>query len=73
MIIPEAEYITFLHNAERFVIPTNPGAFPTTVDQTDEVIRMRQIAEHKAEQAEFETYLGLPDRLVQNTLCSSSV
>ena len=63
MIIPEAEYITFSHNAERFLVPTNPGAFPTTVDPTDEVVRMRQIAEHKAEQAEFETYLGVENFL----------
>jgi hypothetical protein len=49
-----------LHTAAKFLIPTNPGAFPTTVDQTDEVIRMRQIAEHKAE---FETYLGVENFL----------
>ncbi len=32
----------------RFVVPTNPGPYPTTVD-ADKVIRERQIAEHKAE------------------------
>jgi hypothetical protein len=63
MIILDAEYVAFLHNAKRFLVPTNPGAFPTTVDQTDEVVRMRQIAQHKAEQAEFETYLGVENFL----------
>lgn len=58
MIIPEAEYITFSHNAERFVEPTNPGPYPAVVDP-DPVVRERQIAEHKAEQAEFETYQGV--------------
>jgi hypothetical protein len=53
MIIPEAEYITF----------SNPGSFPTIVDANDEVLRMRQIAEHKATQAEFETYLGVENFL----------
>ena len=58
MVIPEAEYITFSHNAERFVEPTNPGPYPANVDQ-DPVVRERQIAEHKAEQAEFETHQGV--------------
>ena len=58
MIIPEAEYITFSHNAERFVEPTNPGPYPANVDP-DPVVCERQIAEHKAEQAEFETYQGV--------------
>jgi hypothetical protein len=62
MIIDEAEYIFFLHNAERIVTPTNPGPYPTTVDQ-NAAIRERQVAEHKAEQAEFETYLGVENFL----------
>ncbi len=36
----------------------NPGPYPTTVD-ADKVIRERQIAEHKAECIEYETYLGV--------------
>ena len=63
MIIPEAEYITFSHNAERFVEPTNPGPYPANVDQ-DAVVRERQIAEHKAEQAEFETHQGVKKFLI---------
>ena len=63
MIIDEAEYITFSHNGKRFAVPMNPGPFPTTVDENDEVVRMRQIAEHKVEQAEFETYLGVENFL----------
>eukprot|EP01082_Thalassiosira_pseudonana_P004637 g4040.t1 g4040 contig15:204992-206117(-) len=32
MIIDDAEYILFSHNAARFVTPTNPGPYPATVD-----------------------------------------
>eukprot|EP01082_Thalassiosira_pseudonana_P009571 g8616.t1 g8616 contig3:500456-501555(+) len=62
MIIDDAEYILFSHNAARFVTPTNPGPYPATVDP-DAAIRERQVAEHKAEKAEFETYLGVENFL----------
>jgi len=58
MVIDEAEYITFSRSGTRFVVPTNPGPYPATVD-TDKVIRERQIAEHKADCNEYETYLGI--------------
>jgi hypothetical protein len=58
MVIDEAEYITFSRSGARLIVPTNPGAYPTTVD-ADEVIRERQIAEHKAECIAYETYLGV--------------
>ena len=58
MIIAEADYIQFLHNGKLFVTPTNPGAYPANVDP-DAIIRERQIAKHKAEQAEFETHQGV--------------
>jgi len=58
MIIPEAKYITFSHNAKRFVEPTNPRPYPANVDP-DPVVGERQIAKHKAEQAEFETHQGV--------------
>jgi len=58
MVIDEADYITFSRTGARFVVPTNPGPYPTTVD-ADKVIRERQIAEHKAECIEYETYLGV--------------
>ena len=62
MVIDEAEYITFSRTGARFVVPTNPGPYPTTVD-ADKVIRERQIAEHKAECIEYETYLGVENYL----------
>ncbi|KAL7513977.1 hypothetical protein ACHAXN_012499 [Cyclotella atomus] len=62
MIIAEADYIQFLHNGKLFVTPTNPGAYPANVDP-DAIIRERQIAKHKAEQAEFETYKGIENFL----------
>jgi len=62
-VIDEAEYITFSNDGARFVVPTNPGPYPATVD-TDKIIRERQIAEHRAECNEYETYLG-----IENYLC----
>ena len=58
MVIDEAEYITFSRSGTRFVVPMNPGPYPATVD-TDKVIREQQIAEHKADCNEYETYLGI--------------
>ncbi len=63
MVINNAEYVTFSKNGTRFLVPMNPGPYPTTVDP-DKVIHEQQIAEHKAECIEYETYLG-----VENYLC----
>ena len=38
MVVEEAEYITFSKNAEKFLVPTNPGPYPNTVDP-DKVIQ----------------------------------
>ena len=56
-----------MHNAARFVDQTNPGPYPANVN-VDAIIRERQVAEHKAEQAEFETYCG-----VENFLCKAII
>ncbi len=58
MVINDAEYIIFSNGGARFVVPTNPGPYPTTVD-SDKVKRERQLAEHKAEGIKYETYLGV--------------
>jgi len=58
MVINKVEYITFSRTGARFVVPTKPGPYPTTVN-ADKVIRERQIAKHKAECIEYETYLGV--------------
>ena len=44
------------------MVPTNPGPYPSTVDP-DPVIHERQIAEHKVEIVEYETYLGIENYL----------
>jgi hypothetical protein len=62
MVIKKAEYITFSRAGTRFLIPTNPGPYPATVD-TDKLVCERQIAEHKAECTEYETYLGVKNYL----------
>ncbi len=48
MVIDEAKYITFSNGGARFLVPTNPGPYPATIN-LDKVIRERQIAEHKVE------------------------
>ena len=58
LIVEEAEYITFSNGGATFVVPTNPGAYPKTVD-ADAVVREQQIAEHKARFVEYETFLGV--------------
>ena len=62
MVIDETEYVTFSNGGEKFFVPTNPGPYPAVVD-TDKVIRKRQIAEHKADCNEYETYLGVENYL----------
>jgi len=63
MAVKDAKYITFSRSGASFQVPTNPGSYPASVDQ-DKIIRERQIAEHKAEIVEYETYLR-----VENYLC----
>ena len=63
MVIDNAEYVTFSKNGTRFLVPTNPGPYATTVNP-DKVIQEQQIAEHKAEYIEYKTYLG-----IENYLC----
>ena len=58
LIIPETEYIAFSRNGDRYEIIDNPGPYPATVDQTNAVLRERQVAEHKGEVKEYEMQLG---------------
>ena len=67
MIINDAEYHTFSNGNQPFNIPTNPGPYPTTVDP-DLATRERQVAEHKAEKEEFETYLGVLNAAQQHVV-----
>lgn len=57
MILDDTEYTSFSTGATSFVTPRNPGPFPTTVS-TNEVDRLRQLAEHKQLIIEYETYQG---------------
>ena len=63
MIGDKTEYVSFSHNAEQFIVQTNPGPYPTTGDPTNVVMRARQVAEHKVEVIEFKTYLGVAQSL----------
>ncbi|KAL7474084.1 hypothetical protein ACHAW6_000078 [Cyclotella cf. meneghiniana] len=53
MVIKRAEYVTFSQGGAPFVVPTNPGPYPSTIDP-DAVIHECQIAEHKTEIVEYE-------------------
>jgi hypothetical protein len=57
MVVDDTECVTFSNGGARFLVPTNPRPYPTTVD-LDKVIREQQIAEHKAECIEYKTCLG---------------
>ena len=67
MVVEDADYITFSRNGDKFLVPTNPGPYPASVD-TNAVVRERQIAEHNAKIVEYKTYLG-----VENFLCRTIV
>ena len=59
MLLNDAEYTMFSTGGVHFIVPTNPGPYPTVVDLTDMVVRARQVADHRQEVIKFETYLGL--------------
>ncbi len=50
IIIADAECVTFSHSNAQFLAPTNPGPYPTTVDDNVKICKC-QVAEHKAELA----------------------
>ena len=58
MIVESVAYTAFSYNGQPFTVPTNPGPYPMTVS-ADAATREKEVAEHKAEIAEFETYLGV--------------
>ena len=62
MLLEDAEYTAFSQGGLQFIVPTNPGPYPANVDAYA-VILERQVAEHKAELAEFETYLAIQSAL----------
>jgi len=47
VVINEAEYITFSNGGATFNPATNPGAYPTTVDENNAAVREKQLAKHK--------------------------
>ena len=62
MLMDDTAYQAISTGGMPFVIPTNPGSYPANVDP-DPVIREGQIADHKLELKEFETYLGVASGL----------
>ena len=56
IVVPESRYVV-LSNGTKLDRPINPGAYPTTASD-DKKLREREVAEHKAEVIEFETYMA---------------
>ena len=65
LVLEDAEYRLISNGNAAYVIPTNPGAYPATVDPNDAAVRERQVAEHKAEIVEYETHHGVQNFLRQ--------
>ena len=65
MIVERSLYITFSVGNTPFFTPTNPGPYPTTVS-ADAATREKEVAEHKAEYNELETYLGMESATRKN-------
>ena len=57
LIVEESEYMTFSRGMAKYVVPKNPKAYPENPD-TDAAKREKQVAEHKAKIAQYETHLG---------------
>ena len=56
IVVPESRYVA-LSKGTKLDRPVNPGSYPATADD-DKKIREQQVAEHKAEVIEFETYMA---------------
>ncbi|KAL7475506.1 hypothetical protein ACHAW6_001416, partial [Cyclotella cf. meneghiniana] len=57
MILNDSEYTPFSTSSNSFIVPKNPGQFPSTI-RTNEVDRSCQLAEHKQSIIEYKTYQG---------------
>jgi hypothetical protein len=58
IVVPESRYVA-LSMGPKLVRPVHPGAYPATASD-DTKTREKEVAEHKAEIKEFETYMGPP-------------
>jgi hypothetical protein len=56
IVVPESRYVT-LSTGPKLVQPVHPGAYPATASE-DTKTREMEVAEHKAEIKEFETYMA---------------
>ncbi|KAL7478438.1 hypothetical protein ACHAW6_004202, partial [Cyclotella cf. meneghiniana] len=56
MVVNEAEYITFSNGGAKFDPSTNPGAFPTTLDENNAAVHEKQVTEHKESKELFLTH-----------------
>ena len=57
LIVEDSEYTTFSRGMLKYVAPKNPKAYPENPD-ADAAKREKQVAEHKAKIAQYETHLG---------------
>ena len=47
MLLEDSKYVTFSSQGKYFIIPLNPGAYPTTVNAADSINQACQVREHK--------------------------
>ena len=57
LIVEESEYVTFSKGSAKYDVPKNPKAYPDN-PEADDAKREKQVAEHKALIAQYETHLG---------------
>ena len=56
IVVPDSRYVV-LSKGTNLIRPIHPGAYPATASD-DKKIREREVAEHKAEVIEFDTYMA---------------
>jgi hypothetical protein len=56
IVVPESRYVALL-TGPKLVRPVHPGAYPATASD-DTKTREKEVAKHKAEIKEFETYMA---------------
>jgi hypothetical protein len=56
IVVPESRYVALL-TGPKLVQPVHPGAYPATASD-DPKTREKEVAKHKAEIKEFETYMA---------------
>ncbi|KAL7486803.1 hypothetical protein ACHAW6_012408, partial [Cyclotella cf. meneghiniana] len=63
MIVEKTKYMAFWNNGAKFEPPTNPSAYPTTVDKNNAAMHEKQVAEHKELKEVFRTHEAIANSM----------